>query len=99
MTQKGEVINEINRNNIKHSPNIGIKISQKNNNSISSPPYHSKKLFFSINKSDDLNISKNNSKIDNYKNMNIQIDRQSVEIKGGNVILNNKREIQEDNLI
>ena len=34
-----------------------------------------------------------------FKNINIQIDRQSVEIKGGNLILNDKRDNQNEESI
>jgi hypothetical protein len=76
-------IKEITRNDIVHSPNIGIKITQKKNKEIIFNT--SNKLLFNTNK---LNQVQNK----NFKNgFNIQIDRQSVEIKGGNVILNDKR--------
>ena len=39
------------------------------------------------------------NKKDSFKNINIQIDRQSVEIKGGNVILNDKRDNQNEDII
>ena len=76
-------IKEITRNDIVHSPNIGIKITQKKNKEIIFNTTN--KLLFNTNK---LNQVQNK----NFKNdFNIQIDRQSVEIKGGNVILNDKR--------
>ena len=77
-------VKEINRNDIVHSPNIGIKITQKKNKEIIFNPNN--KLLFNTNK---LNKIKNKGI---KKNLNIQIDRQSVEIKGGNVILNDKRD-------
>ena len=79
-----DTVKEINRNDIVHSPNIGIKITQKKD----------KEIIFNTNNKILFNTNKSN-KIKNKemkKNLNIQIDRQSVEIKGGNVILNDKRD-------
>ena len=113
MIQEGEPIKEITRNDLKHSPNICVKISQK---SLKSPTENNDKkntelifninnactkYFFSTNKNNYNNIDtkskiiKNKGdmyKRDSFKNINIQIDRQSVEIKGGNVILNDIKE-------
>ena len=122
MIQEGRPIKEITRNDLKHSPNISVKISQK---SIKFPNYKSMEIEMKENnkKNNDLifNISNYNSKFlfstnknnsnyetkskirknkkDSFKNINIQIDRQSVEIKGGNVILNNKRDKQNEDII
>ena len=79
-----DTVKEINRNDIVHSPNIGIKITQKKNKEIIFNANN--KILFNTNKS---NKTKNKGI---KKNLNIQIDRQSVEIKGGNVILNDKRD-------
>ena len=122
MIQDGEIIKEITRNNLKHSPNICIKISQKiikpndknivmdeeikedinhkkNNDKIFNINYLNSKYMFSTNKNHNNNIIETKYKIrknkkESFKNINIQIERQSVEIKGGNVILNNERDIQ-----
>ena len=67
-----------------HSPNIGIKITQKKDKEIIFNTNN--KILFNTNK---LNKAKNKGM---KNNLNIQIDRQSVEIKGGNVILNDKRD-------
>ena len=75
---------EITRNNIIHSPNIGVKITQKKRNE--NIFNMNNKFLFSNNKKGQ---NKNDKKNNNY--LNIQIDRQSVEIKGGNIILNIKR--------
>ena len=122
MIQDGEIIKEITRNNLKHSPNICIKISQKiikpndknivmdeeikedinhkkNNDKIFNINYLNSKYMFSTNKNHNNNIIETKYKIrknkkESFKNINIQIERQSVEIKGGNFILNNERDIQ-----
>ena len=73
---------EITRNDIIHSPNICVKISQKDINQKNT------KFLFLTNKSGLNKINRN----DNNQNINIKIDRQSLEIRGGNVILNFKRE-------
>ena len=85
---------EITRNNITHSPNIGVKITQKKGNE--NIFNINNKFLFSTNKKA---INKNDKKSNNY--LNIQIDRQSVEIKGGNIILNIKRNNsdEEDDLL
>ena len=54
---------------------------------------------FSTNKNHNNNIIETKYKMrknkkESFKNINIQIERQSVEIKGGNFILNNERDIQ-----
>ena len=77
-------IKEITRNNILHSPNIGVKITRKkNNDSAFNNNITTNKFLFSTN-----NIEKIKNERGNINNINIQIDRQSVEIKGGNIILN-----------
>ena len=109
MTQEGETIKEITRNDLKHSPNIGVKISQKiikiptykNNELIFNVNNSPSKFLFATNKNSNLEtktkIKKSeNNKRDSFKNINIQIDRQSVEIKGGNLILNDKRDNQNE---
>jgi len=112
MIQEGEPIKEITRNDLKHSPNISVKISQK---TIKFPTYKTididnsnTKYLFSTNKNNYNNletkakIRKNKNDInkkDSFKNINIQIDRQSVEIKGGNVILNDNRDNQNEDII
>ena len=72
-------IKEIMRNNIIHSPNIGVKITRKKNNeTVVDNNFISNKFLLS------------KSKIEpkgKINNINIKIDRQSVEIKGGNIIL------------
>ena len=80
---------EITRNNITHSPNIGVKITQKKGNE--SIFNINNKFLFSTNKKA---INKNEKINNNY--LNIQIDRQSVEIKGGNIILNIKRNTNDE---
>ena len=79
-----DTVKEINRNDMVHSPNIGIKITQKKDKEIIFNANN--KILFNTNK---LNKAKNKGM---KNNLNIQIDRQSVEIKGGNVILNDKRD-------
>ena len=79
-----DTVKEINRNDMVHSPNIGIKITQKKDKEIIFNTNN--KILFNTNK---LNKAKNKGM---KNNLNIQIDRQSVEIKGGNVILNDKRD-------
>ena len=111
MIHEGETIKEITRNDLKHSPNIGVKISQKslkfpiqkNNDLIFNINSSSTKFLFSTNKNSNLETkskirkTKNeNNKKDSFRNINIQIDRQSLEIKGGNVILNDKRDNEKD---
>jgi hypothetical protein len=128
MIQEGGTFKEITRNDLKHSPNISVKISQK---TIKIPSYKTidietkdskrknSEIIFNINNFNTKNIfatNKNNynnletkskikksrsdiSKKDSFKNLNIQIDRQSVEIKGGNVILNDKRDNQSEECI
>ncbi len=128
MIKEGESIKEITRNDLKHSPNISVKISQK---TIKFPSYKtndiemkdnnkkntelifninnsSTKYLFATNKNNYNNLetkskikkSKNDlNKKDSFKNINIQIDRQSVEIKGGNLILNDKRDNQNEDCI
>ena len=77
-------IKEIMRNDIKHSPNIGVKIKRKKKNEINLSNNNKKnKYSFQNNK---ISISKNNKEKNN--NINIQIDRQSIEIKDGNIFLN-----------
>jgi hypothetical protein len=77
-------IKEITRNNILHSPNIGVKITRKkNNDSAFNNNITTNKFLFSTN-----NIEKIKNERGNINNINIQIDRQSVEIKGGYIILN-----------
>lgn len=109
MTQEGETIKEITRNDLKHSPNIGVKISQK---IIKIPTYKNNELIFNVNNSPSKFLFATNknsnletktkikksdfNKRDSFKNINIQIDRQSVEIKGGNLILNDKRDNQNE---
>ena len=109
MTQEGETIKEITRNDLKHSPNIGVKISQK---IIKIPTYKGNELIFNVNNSPSKFLFATNknsnletkakfkksdvSKRDSFKNINIQIDRQSVEIKGGSLILNDKRNNQNE---
>jgi hypothetical protein len=109
MTQEGETIKEITRNDLKHSPNIGVKISQKiikiptykNNELIFNVNNSPSKFLFATNKNSNLETKtkikkSDNNKRDSFKNINIQIDRQSVEIKGGNLILNDKRDNQNE---
>ena len=128
MIREGEPIKEITRNDLKHSPNISVKISQKtikfptyktididmkdnikkNNELIFNINNSNTKYLFSTNKNNYNNLetktkvrkNKNDiNKKDSFKNINIQIDRQSVEIKGGNVILNDKRDNQNEDII
>ena len=77
-------IKEITRNNIKHSPNIGVKITRKRKNEIDlNKKNKTNKYSFTNNKN---SIVKNGKGKNN--NINIKIDRQSIEIKNGNIILN-----------
>jgi len=77
-------IKEITRNNILHSPNIGVKITRKkNNDSAFTNNINTNKFLFSKN-----NIEPIKNERGKMNNINIQIDRQSVEIKGGNIFLN-----------
>ena len=122
MMQEGEQIKEITRNDLKHSPNICVKISQKtlkypsyktlgmemkdinkkNNELIFNISNYNTKYFFSINKNNsnyETKAKMRKKKKDSFNNKNIQIDRQSVEIKGGNFILNNKRDNQDEDII
>ena len=121
MMQEGEPIKEITRNDLKHSPNISVKISQKtisgpykimdtymkDNNkknnelifNVNNNSYYNNKYLFATNKNNNgletkskIRKNKNDNKKDSFKNINIEIARQSVEIKGGNVILNDKRD-------
>ena len=121
MSQEGEPIKEIIRNDLKHSPNISVKISQKtisgpykimdtnmkDNNkknnelifNVNNNSYYNNKYLFATNKNNNgletkskIRKNKNDNKKDSFKNINIEIARQSVEIKGGNVILNDKRD-------
>ena len=85
-------INEITRNDILHSPNIGIKITRKKDNEIILSSNKNKNKILFINK------IKHNDK-GNKNNLNIQIDRQSVEIKGGKVILNIERENSSEDIL
>ena len=123
MIQEGKPIKEITRNDLIYSPNISVKISQKN---IKYPNYktmdlemkdnnkkknnelifninnYNSKFLFSTNKNNNNYETKSKiikNKKDSFKNINIQIDRQSVEIKGGNFILNDKRENQLEDII
>ena len=127
MIQEGGTFKEITRNDLKHSPNISVKISQK---TIKFPSYKTldiemkdsnkkntefifknnctTKNIFATNKNNYNNLETKSktkksrsdiSKKDSFKNINIQIDRQSVEIKGGNVILNDKRDNQSEECI
>ena len=117
MIQEGEPIKEITRNDLKHSPNIGVKISQKTLNNVyksmdiemkdnikKNNEYifninNNNKYLFATNKNYNSGIetkskirkNKNENKKDSFKNINIKIERQSVEIKGGNVNINDKR--------
>ncbi len=123
MMQDGEKINEITRNDLKHSPNISIKIIQKiinsnnknlilngvikedinkkSNDKIFNTNNFSTKYMFSTKQNNNEN-NKTKTKIrrnkkESFKNINIQIERQSVEIKGGNFILNNNMENTNEN--
>ena len=123
MMQDGEKINEITRNDLKHSPNISIKIIQKiinsnnknlilngaikedinkkSNDKIFNTNNFSTKYMFSTKPNNNEN-NKTKTKIrrnkkESFKNINIQIERQSVEIKGGNFILNNNMENTNEN--
>ena len=75
MIHEGETIKEITRNDLKHSPNIGVKISQKslkfpiqkNNDLIFNINSSSTKFLFSTNKNSNLETK---SKIRKTKNEN-----------------------------
>ena len=77
-------IKEITRNNIKHSPNIGVKITRKRKNEIDLNKNNKTNKYSITNNK--YSILKNGKGKNN--NINIQIDRQSIEIKDGNIILN-----------
>ena len=77
-------IKEITRNDIKHSPNIGVKITRKRKNEINLSNNNKKNKYSFQNYK--ISISKNNK--EKNSNINIQIDRQSIEIKDGSIILN-----------
>ena len=79
----GDNIQEITRNNLIHSPNIGVKITRKSNSENFHNNINSRnKFLFSENKFEQIQNEKGK-----INNINIQIDRHSVEIKGGNIIL------------
>ena len=78
-------IKEITRNNLIHSPNIGVKIT-RNKNSGSKSSNNSNSINRYLFSTDKLEQIQNEKGIKN--NINIKIDRQSVEIKEGNMILN-----------
>ena len=106
MFKEGEPIKEITRNDLKHSPNICIKICQKNakkNNelifNISNQNNQNNKFLVSTN-TNNCNLEtkskiRKNKKV-SFKNINIQIAHQSIEIKGGNFIPNKKDNQNED---
>ena len=127
MFNEGDPIKEITRNDLKHSPNICIKISQKN---INLQKYKTLDMEMKDNnkKNNELifNISNQNKNINNqnnkfifsttnknysnletksknrknkkvsFKNINIQIECQRIEIKGENFIENKKENQNED---